>query len=421
MDYVGRLINNTVQDSLKPERVIMPLIEKEMADYGINLSDDQRNQLEQQLNKTNDDALTIEFTNEQRHHLEQTTGQPDKLEIDLDKAFDDDKIESAIRDAIDNAVPKVLNHVADKLVEAWKSQAPKLIKQQNREHKRFSKLLGDIWGEPLQLLEVLHGVSLDAGSDFNETERPSAVRDGDFAFETLTRLHARGCQIGQEILILLHNGMADGAYARWRTLHELAVTAMFIEQHGQDMAESYLDHAAVTNYKEALTFQKHCQDLGKEPLTEAEIRNLKLAHDETIDKYGASFKEIYGWAAQSLGKKKPTFLDIEHSTGLEHMRPFYKAANLNIHAGSKAALFRFGTPIDGREILLAGRSIYGLAEIGQNTAVSINQLTTTLLLSRPNFDRLAFVMAAQELVSETFWSFEEKAQRLRKAVASLHL
>jgi len=53
----------------------------------------------------------------------------------------------------------------------------------------------------------------------------------------LARLYGRACQIGRKIELLLSNGFADGAEARWRTLHELTVVACFIYKHGEETAK----------------------------------------------------------------------------------------------------------------------------------------------------------------------------------------
>jgi hypothetical protein len=41
----------------------------------------------------------------------------------------------------------------------------------------------------------------------------------------------------------------DGAIARWRTLHEIAVIAMCVRDRGDAMAERYLLHSTVESYK----------------------------------------------------------------------------------------------------------------------------------------------------------------------------
>jgi hypothetical protein len=54
-----------------------------------------------------------------------------------------------------------------------------------------------------------------------ESEHPHLVN-------VMARLHASACLVAFEILTLLQAGHAQAALARWRTLHETAVTALFI-------------------------------------------------------------------------------------------------------------------------------------------------------------------------------------------------
>ncbi|WP_224497072.1 DUF5677 domain-containing protein [Bradyrhizobium septentrionale] len=49
-------------------------------------------------------------------------------------------------------------------------------------------------------------------------------------------LHARSCQITQEIIWLLSGGFADAAMARWRTLREATAVASLIGEHGEDFS-----------------------------------------------------------------------------------------------------------------------------------------------------------------------------------------
>src|SRR5260370_36714366 len=74
--------------------------------------------------------------------------------------------------------------------------------------------------------------------------------------DVLARSHARACQIVEEILCLLECGLSDGAMARWRTLHEVAVVASFVATHGEDLAERYVSHQAVESKRAADDYQK---------------------------------------------------------------------------------------------------------------------------------------------------------------------
>ena len=59
----------------------------------------------------------------------------------------------------------------------------------------------------------------------------------DYVFEALSRLLARACRIAEEVLVLLKAGYGQGALARWRALHEVAVVADLIAENGEDCAE----------------------------------------------------------------------------------------------------------------------------------------------------------------------------------------
>lgn len=66
-------------------------------------------------------------------------------------------------------------------------------------------------------------ISLEAGEK-KKTKLKNVVNDENFfKHDALIQMHARALQISNEILVLLKSGYADGAYSRWRTLHELTV------------------------------------------------------------------------------------------------------------------------------------------------------------------------------------------------------
>jgi Family of unknown function (DUF5677) len=132
-------------------------------------------------------------------------------------------------------------------------------------------------------------------------------------------------------------------------------------------------------------YQQHCSSLGYEPLTEEEFSRIKASRDVLKARFGDPYGEEYGWAAKALGNKRPNFSDIERDVGLAHLRPYYKLASHNVHANPKGAFFKLGLLPD-QQMLLAGASDLGLADPGQCTAISLSQITFTLLT--PNIDRL---------------------------------
>lgn len=62
--------------------------------------------------------------------------------------------------------------------------------------------------------------------------------DGQARFDSVARvlilLQARACQTSFEVRALLAAGFPGGAYGRYRTLHELAVIAILIAEHGPE-------------------------------------------------------------------------------------------------------------------------------------------------------------------------------------------
>lgn len=80
----------------------------------------------------------------------------------------------------------------------------------------------------LIFLSLLWVISEEVGGKFNRFERPAAVMAKDYQFEAFVSLHARSLLIAREILCLLYGG--SGAFSRRRSLHELTVTALFLNE-----------------------------------------------------------------------------------------------------------------------------------------------------------------------------------------------
>lgn len=110
--------------------------------------------------------------------------------------------------------------------------------------------------------------------------------------------------------------------------------------------------------------------------------------------------------------KSPTMIDIEAAAGLERLRPFYKWANDNVHAGARGSLRRLGMQMRAGKILL-GSSDIGLDEPGANSALSLAQATVALMLVKKNADRVVFARVAMGLQAEVAAAFAEVASGFR--------
>lgn len=312
-------------------------------------------------------------------------------------------------------ISTIIPQFAELILKSIESNLAEILDRRRTYTRQFEERLLKRWKKPIDLLEVLVEICCEAGAELNNEYRGTAAKSHDYVFDVLTRLHARACQISHEILSLLKAGLADGAHARWRTLHEIAVIACFIKDQGQDVAKRYLHYEIMETYREVLEYQKHCHELGYEPLTEKELHRIKMKHDEVLKTYGSDFGKQYGWIPKDILKER-TFAGIEKSERFDKLRPYYRMACHNVHSGPKGIEFRLGLLRGGssRSILLAGPSNYGLADPGQGAAISLNQITTRLLSIRPTIERVSTMKVMQKLVEEINPAFCEVQVQIEK-------
>ena len=216
---------------------------------------------------------------------------------------------------------------------------------------------------------------------------------------------------------LLRHGFADGAQARWRSLHELAVVCSFVAQHGDAVAEKYIQHESVAIYRAAEQYNLYCTKLGAKKIDDSEMAIIEKEYLELIERYGKNYGYDYGWAATALNLAKPTFRDIEASVELDHIRPYYKAASANIHANPAGVFKRLGL-FPEEDVLLAGPSNIGLSDPAQTTAISLTQITTSVLTYGANMDFLVAckVMAEySKIVEKKFAEIENEIHKQRNA------
>lgn len=275
-----------------------------------------------------------------------------------------------------------------------------MLKERRKLQKKFNQRNYKKWQKGFDLLEMLLEITEETGSNFNDVFRPTAVQENNFVFEVLTLLHSRALLVAREILCLLKSGFSDGALARWRSLHENAVTACFIEKYGAKVAKKYLISFKVQSYKAMQKNNIYAERNGLESFQDSEIESAKIEYDNILLDYGNEMKNDYGWAANILKKKKPQFSDLEKDINLDHWRPFYKWASHYSHSNHKPPSTLLGMCEAKKDFLLVGPSNSGLTDPAQLTAISLNHTTSALLLTEPNLDRLVIVRLLTNLAEE---------------------
>ena len=284
-------------------------------------------------------------------------------------------------------------------------------RRQKQEISEFRSRLYDRWRRGISKLHMLVTMSRELGDNINRDARQDTGTSRSAVVDVLTRLHARSCQVAEEVIVLLETGFANGAMARWRTVHEIAVTAAFISDHGNECAQRYADHQMVESYRGAQEYDAVHARLGYEPIPPEERDEIWKQYEKVIQKYGKVFGGQYGWAANYLPGVKATFKEIEKTTKIDYLRGHYRMASHGVHANAKGIFFSM-TSMFPTEVLLAGPSNSGLADAGAGAALSLLIISATLLPLSPNFDHQVAIRMMGLLKDEIGTAFQQAHDKL---------
>ena len=174
----------------------------------------------------------------------------------------------------------------------------------------FRERMEETWGKPLGQLRMLLTIAREWCGEAHREADVSSTKGKSPLKKLMVRFLVRSCQVTDEIICLLENGFADGAMARWRTLHEIGVVAAVISKFGDDIAERYLAHQAVESRRTMKKYMDCCVDLGYKPVGARDVKKIEMRYDTAIARYGDTLKSDYGWAAHHLKKARPYFVDL---------------------------------------------------------------------------------------------------------------
>jgi Family of unknown function (DUF5677) len=237
--------------------------------------------------------------------------------------------------------------------------------------------------------------------------------------QVLFLLHGRACTVSSEVLHLLKGGFSDGANARHRTLHEIAVVMdLLAGANGRELAERYTAYATIERYQDMLSYQEHCNSIGYAPFSGEEVSELAAEHDAICELYGPNFSRQYQWAAPLFPPKtRITFKLLEEAANLAHKRPFYRYANHQIHAGPHAAMLNLHSKGMWSSIGVGARAGEKLGEIGHGALVHLLHCTANLIVAFGkamdlNPDMTLGLQSLAILVEDTGKSFDRASARI---------
>ncbi len=167
-------------------------------------------------------------------------------ERDLDTLIE--RLETFTSDELPKITEGASERAAAQLYKDLKKKWAKEHRQRISDLSRFRKNLEQRYGEGFDKLRILATIAREWGQE--NYQRKFAKGRGSLSNldDVLIRLHVRACQVVLEIITLLENGLADGAMARWRTLHEITTVAMLIHKHGEDLGSGPINFLAQSRF-----------------------------------------------------------------------------------------------------------------------------------------------------------------------------
>lgn len=287
---------------------------------------------------------------------------------------------------MENMMNFSVKNISQQLYKDLNKDKLNMLADTRRIAEQFNKRLYNTWKRPIDNLETLIELSMESAIMFVNTFYEDAKKDDNVLFACLKNIHARAILTARECLVLLKNGYSDGAFSRWRTLYELSIIADFLyEMDDNDLCRRYLDYFFVQAYKE----ENINREKGYPSHTKDSFESLKSNYEYIKAKYENNYTNgEYGWANQTLNKKRATFRDIEDKIDMSKLRGYYKSSSAYIHGNFKASEESLGIMPNIEKLLLVGPSNYGLSIPMQNIAISLVIISITFLSTYSTIDTI---------------------------------
>lgn len=363
-----------------PKTMLRALLARKVEEAGVAISEKAMNALVDHILSRSEDTFVWD-------------DDPKGEEKSVDLVFTDEDAQE-----LRAAIEKVAELVPEAVLKASTAASDQMFKDlcerwviedaiQRYELDAFREGMDERWGKGLGYLRMLLTRCREVGQETWKRHAKSKSKRHMFRRWVLVRLHVRACQVVDEIVCLLENGFADGAMARWRTLHEISVIAALIADGDEETAERYILHDAVEVKRQADDFDETQVPLGFPPIGKRERQAIERNYNAAVQRFGQTFVHPYGWASKRLNHKKPTFKELQRAAGRASLSRYYKVASFNIHAGARSLFFNLSSMGD-QDILVVGRSNAGLVEPGTLTAQALLLITSLYVGDSLNLDRI---------------------------------
>lgn len=273
------------------------------------------------------------------------------------------------RGAIRDTFLNLIDDVASDSVETIESIMYEKVLEERAYTNEFLARQEQKWGKAFVASEALYLCILESTEHYEQYVCSTHLGEENYTYHALKHIHGRALQMYSEIMCLVQNGFADGAYARWRSLYELSIIASFIGKYGDLVAETY------------------------------------------INSVGTNGKNEWARKAPCFANKKPrekiTFKDLfENSEINESWNEEYKFTNLLVHGSADGTFHRLGQ-YSNTPVLSVGRSDWGMSLPAIHAAMSLVLVTCQFFSVYTHGDSIAAVSTFNKWVSRIKAYYED--------------
>lgn len=219
--------------------------------------------------------------------------------------------------------------------------------------------------------------------------------------EALIRLLGDACGVSQEICILLLNGFADGAAARWRKLYEISVISSVLKDNDEYTSERYLDYFHIESYKLLKKYKGN--PILKDDFYNLDEQSIIENYNEIIRKYGNKYENNYGWAQHLFNPSdRLNFSKIQRISNFTNLSYYYKLSCSQVHVDSMGMFYKLGLPKNSQNNILFGSSSHGIIYPIELTLISILQILMIVSSDMNNFKAIVTGKVINKMFKATF-------------------
>ena len=318
----------------------------------------------------------------------------------LTEAMGADASDNEIAEWVTRLFEEVEPELVASTIASYREAATTSLGRARADREAFEARSFDRWRTAFDHLETLWHVATELGEMNGLELQASGEVDGDLVMTALANLFPKALLITGEIICLLRDGYPDGALARWRSLHEVTVTAMYIRKNGHAVAMGYLASFHFAARRAAHQLVEHADRSGIEPPAGEELAALDARCKAAKKLLGRAIARDKDGEWPAINPVHRDFAAIERDVGMDHWRPRYKWASTYTHAGHRPHTNVLGMVEARAPAQLVGPSNSGFVDPLQMTAITLGQATVTYLLHRPNPDRVVHAKVILRLVDD---------------------